>query len=65
MPSNAIDNSSTALHRSGVRTPARTTSAPWPRAAEYTSPAGTFATAPATDRPSYWAATDTAYAGMP
>ena len=66
MPTNAIDRSSTALHaQRGVR-PLRVGDVrAQARAAEYTRPPTTSATAPATDTPSICAATDTAYAGIP
>ena len=60
MPTNDIDSSTAALHLSGVVTPSRCTRAPCPSAAEYSAPAGTFATAPANDTPSCWTPTDTA-----
>ena len=60
VPTNAIDKSSTVVHRNACVPCSSVTCAPRPLAAEYTRPATTSATAPATDTPSICAATDTA-----
>ena len=49
-----------SLQRNVVDCPFRVTVAPWPSAAEYSSPVATLTTAPATDVPSICTPTDTA-----